>query len=198
MRIRAIFAAILAMVLAGCTGWASEQPLIPSAERDRVGLSGIYQSDTDFVRISSAADAIYLMEDADPTADPDDAQDEPTQVVFDFLRSRAPQDDEGKTDTESDYLLQARWVDDLGEVRYFYTIVTVAGAAGAPSRSFASFDMLCGKATRAFASREQDGFCIFDDYHKLRAAAFDALAWHDDARMEVGKTKYHRADPLVP
>jgi hypothetical protein len=94
--------------------------------------------------------------------------------------------------------LQARWVDDLGEVRYLYTLITVAGAAEAPSGSFVTFDMLCAEATRAFASGQQGDFCIFDDYAKLRAAAFDALEWHDAARMEISRTKYHLVEPLAP
>lgn len=198
MRIRAVVLAIIAIMLAGCSGWASEQPLIPAAERDRVGLSGTYRSEDGWVRITPVADTLYLIEDADPDANVEDADEKPSEVAFDLLRSRVSRDDPADAQPVRDYLLQARQVDDLGDVRYFYTIVTLTGPADAPSASFSTFDMLCADATRAFAVREDDGFCIFDDYRKLRAAAIDALAWHDDARMEISETQYKLVDPSAP
>lgn len=198
MRIRAVVLAIVAIMLAGCSGWASEQPLIPPAERDPVGLSGTYRSETGWVRITPVADTLYMVEDADPDPNREDSDEEPSEVAFDLLRSRVSRDDLGDAEPVRDYLLQARQVDDLGDVRYFYTVVTLTGPADAPSGSFSSFDMLCADATRAFAVREEEGFCIFDDYRKLRAAALDALAWHDDARMEISETQYNLVDPSAP
>lgn len=198
MRIRSVVVAFIAVMLAGCSEWASEQPLIPQAERDPVGLSGTYQSDTDWVRITPIADTLYLMQDAEPDANLEDVSNEPSEVAFDLLRSRVPRDDTGDAEPVRDYLLQVRRVDDLGDVSYFYTIVTLTGPADANSGSFVRFDMLCADATRAFAARAEDGFCIFDDYVKLRAAAFDALVWYDDARMAVEETTFSRVDLAEP
>jgi hypothetical protein len=123
-------------------------------------------------------------------------------VAFDLLRSRRRPAGSPDAEPVRDYLVQLRWEDDLGEVSYLYSIVTIAGAgAGAGDAdpgTVATFDMLCAQATLAFAIREEDGFCIFDDYLKLRAAAFDALAWHDDARIELSETRYRPSEPHAP
>lgn len=198
MRIRAVLLAILALAVAGCSGWASEQPLIPPGERDLVGLSGTYQSASHGVQVTPDGNAIYIMQEADPDSDQGENAEGPFEVAFDLLRSRSPKDGPDKHEPERTYLMQARWEDDLGSVSYFYTIMRVSGGANEPATSFTTFDMLCAEGTKAFASREEDGFCIFDDYRKLRAAAFDALAWQDDARMVIGETQFNRVEQPAP
>lgn len=198
MLIRFVFLAIVAMMFAGCSGWASEKPLLPPAERDSVPLSGTYLSETGQLRITPEKDALYLVQYADRDAEAGDADEEPVEAAFDLLRSRKPQPGNEAAEPERDYLLQIRWDDDRGNIRYLYTIVTITEAFDEQSSSFRYFDMLCAGATRAFAIREEDGFCVFDDYRKLRAAAFDALAWQDDARMGLSETRYYLPEPAEP
>ena len=64
------------------------------------------------------------------------------------------------------------------------------------------YAVLCSKAIEAFAARKEDQICIFDDYARLRAAALDALAWYDDARMALDTSTFRlqrdEADAMPP
>ena len=64
-----------------------------------------------------------------------------------------------------------------------------ARAAGVP---FKSFNVGNAGSSEAFVARKDGEVCIFDDYARLRAAAFDALAWYDDARMAIDTTTWER------
>lgn len=87
---------------------------------------------------------------------------------------------------------------DQGKVVYYYAVVRVEG--GEAAGSFRQYSVLCSKAAEVFAARKENQLCIFDDYARLRAAAFDALAWYDDARMALDTSTFVlqniEADPM--
>jgi len=182
MLLRFMCAAFLAFLLCGCNGWAAETPLIPIAERDPVGLSGAYVADGNEVIVTRGDDGTYLVVEPG-SGDPARA------VAFDLLREEKPREGDLPDRT---YLIEVPVSSDSGRVAYFYQIVRTGGGEGWQSGSFANFRVLCSKSTQAFAAKVEEGVCIFDDYAQLRAAAFDALAWYDDARMEVEITAYAR------
>jgi hypothetical protein len=185
MFLRCLSAAAMMLLLGGCSGWASERALIPAAERDSIGLSGTYVSDDDAITFSPGDDGQYLVTDhpGDGTTG---------RVVFDRLREEIP-DVEAEGDARAQtYLMEVPWTDGEGNTAYFYQIVTIAGSADRTSGAFKQFKVLCSSAARALAARKEKDLCIFDDYARLRAAAFDALAWYDEARMEVATTRFAR------
>ncbi|MFM7405034.1 MAG: hypothetical protein ACKO1N_13305 [Erythrobacter sp.] len=186
----------LILLLGGCAGWVAETRLIPVAERDLPGLQGTYESDDGASGLfSPAEDGLLFLSDAS-------GNDPPAKVAYDMLReeqpeelrwgARALEDNEAATPFRPDrsYLIEVPVEGDEGKVVYYYTIVRVEGSE--PVGSFRQYTVLCSKAAEAFAARKEDKLCIFDDYARLRAAALDALAWYDDARMEVDVTTFNR------
>lgn len=193
MFLRCLFAAAIALLLGGCTGWVAETRLIPVAERDTVGLVGTYVNE-DGAEFLISPDDEGFVRFADPTGRKPSAN-----IAFDMLREEQLetsgialelQTDEEATPAVPDrsYLVEVPLEGDEGKVVYFYAIVQIDSRQ--PAKSFKQYTVLCSKAAKALAARKDDQLCIFDDYARLRAAALDALAWYDDARMTVDTTTF--------
>jgi hypothetical protein len=199
MFLRFGLAAVVALLLGGCTGWVAETQLIPVAERDPIGLTGTFVSDENRVTFSQGEDGYLLVSDPE-------SSDAPIKVAFDLLREEAPVTsaylaEEVEEGSEADsappdrtFLMEVRRENDEGHPEYIYDIVTIGGSDDGASGSFTRFTVLCSKAAQAFAQKVDGEVCIFDDYARLRAAAFDALAWYDDARMAVAATTFSLED----
>jgi hypothetical protein len=78
---------------------------------------------------------------------------------------------------------------DEGITGYQYDLVRIERSPDGAEATLSLFPVRCPGATEAFAARREGDWCVFDDYTRLRAAAFDALAWYDEARMSVEVTK---------
>lgn len=204
MILRCLLAAAMALLLGGCAGWVAETRLIPVAERATVGLAGTYV-DEDGAEFLISPDDEGFVRFADPTG-----RKSPANIAFDMLREEQPETTglalELETDEEAtpsvpdrSYLVEVPLEGDEGKIVYFYAIVRIDSRQ--PARSFKQYTVLCSKAAEARAARKDDQLCIFDDYARLRAAAFDALAWYDDARMAVDTTTWEReaeTDEIAP
>jgi hypothetical protein len=197
LRLGLVVAAVV--LLGGCSGWAAETQLIPVTERDPIGLNGTYVSDENRVTFSQGEEG-YLV-----VSDPQDSAST-INVAFDLLREDAPvasaylteeaEDDSGADSNPPDrtFLMEVRRENDEGQPRYEYDIVTIGGSDDGASGSFTRFQVLCSDAAKALAHKVDGEVCIFNDYNRLRAAAFDALAWYDDARMAVAATTFSREE----
>jgi hypothetical protein len=71
---------------------------------------------------------------------------------------------------------------------YQYAIVRISRSPDGAGASLSLFPLRFATATEALAARRKGDWCVFEDYARLRAAAFDALAWYDEARMGVAAT----------
>lgn len=180
MFMRLLCAAAIALLLGGCSGWASERQLIPVAERDVIDLSGTYNSGEDRMTFMPDEEAYVLV--TDPAG-----KDPPFKLAFDLLREEV---DNAKA--ERAFLIEMPWKNEDGKTAFFYEIAAIAGDADGAAVSFKRFKVGCSKTAEALAKRKEDDLCIFDDYTRLRSAALDALAWHDDARMTVETTEFQR------
>jgi hypothetical protein len=204
MILRCLFAAALAFLLGGCVGWVAETRLIPAAERDPVTLAGVYVgSEAGVIQISPGDKGFVRF--ADPMG-----KEPPADIAFDMLREEQPEplpyateavvdEEAAPPDPDRSYLMEVPIEGDEGKVAYYYAIVRIEG--GEPAGSFKQYTVLCSKAAEAFAARKEDQICIFDDYARLRAAALDALAWHDDARMALDSPTFRlqvEADEMEP
>lgn len=189
MFLRALFAGTIALLLGGCVGWAAESRLIPVAERATVGLAGTYvpEDEGSAVLIAPGKDGFVRL--TDPAGD-----NPPIDVAFDMLREEPPElspyaseptrgEDAAPSAPRRSYLVEFPIEADEGKTVYTYAIVRIDGDQ--PAGSFELFIVLCSKATEALAARKEGKVCIFDNYDSLRAAAMDALAWQDEARMAV-------------
>ena len=189
MFLRCLMSAGMALLLGGCAEWVAETRLIPVAERDTPGLIGRYiGNETGAALIAPGDDGFVRITDLE-------AKDPPANVAFDVLREEplAPaldgtqevdREDYGPPVTGRSFLIEIPMEGDTGKTVYAYGIARVRGSA--PARSFTLYTPLCSKAAEAQAARKEDQACVFDDYARLRAAALDALAWQDEARMEIG------------
>ena len=205
MILRFVFVAAVALLLGGCNGWVAETRLIPVGERDSVGLAGVYIGDEQgAVLIAPGEAGLVRFSDRE-------GREPPTDVAFDLLREERPAPvlytpeevaaDEAAERPEPDrsYLMEIPFEGDEGKIVYYYAIVRIEG--GKPAASFKLYTLLCSKAAAAFAARRDDQICIFDDYGRLRTAALDALAWHDDARMALDSPTFRlqvEADEMAP
>ena len=192
MFLRLLLAACTLLVLGGCQGWRAETRLIPVAERDPIGLEGTYVSDEGKVSITQGQDGLVaaVTKKSDP----------PEQgLAFDFLREEAkllhsdpiPGVEEGEIPPAPDrtYLVESPIANDEGITGYQYDLVRIERSPDGAEATLSLFPVRCPGATEAFAARREGDWCVFDDYTRLRAAAFDALAWYDEARMSVEVTK---------
>ncbi|WP_086607302.1 hypothetical protein [Erythrobacter donghaensis] len=201
MFMRCLLAAGLALLLGGCVGWVAETRLIPVDERDTPGLMGLYVGDEGLSALIAPGDEGFLR-----FSDPDGGGS--SDVAFDLLREEPPRpalfaaeavEDENAAPIVPDrsFLVEFPVEGDEGKTAYAYGIVRVSG--GQPAETFQHYSVLCSKAAEALAARREDRFCIFDDYARLRAAALDALAWQDDARLAVDSNDFtlkSEADPM--
>lgn len=202
MILRCLFAAAVALLLGGCTGWVAETRLIPVAERDPPDLAGLYIGDEQGAALIAPGEAgLVRITDTDQ-------KDRPVDVAFDLLREEPPQPPltpteavEGADDAppvpDRSYLAEFPLEGGEGRIAYVYTIVRVSGSA--PADSITLFNVLCSKAAAGLAARKEDRICIFDDYARLRAAALDALAWQDEARLAADSATFRlevEADPM--
>ncbi len=190
MFLRCLFAAAIALLLGGCTGWAAETRLIPVAARDQAGLVGTYTSGDDQVVFAPGEDGFVRVTNPD-------GKDPGGDIAFAFLREEAPKPsllaealaEEGEEPdvglADRSYLIELPWTTDDGKSTYLYGIVRIAFSAAGTADEVTQFSVICSKAAEKLAARKEAEQCIFDDYARLRAAAFDALAWYDDPRMAV-------------
>ena len=204
---RTLFSAAIALLLGGCAGWWSETRLIPVAARDTAGLAGMYTSGED--RAFFAPTAKVLVRATAPSGKAPDSD-----VALALLREEAPEPSlfEGAETEENEapraivpdrsYLMEIPVENaERGTTAYFYAIARIGFAPDGSADEIKMFSLLCSKATEAFAARKEQQVCIFDDYARLRAAAFDVLAWYDDPRMELDTTEWRResnADDAAP
>lgn len=189
MILRILLAASTLLLLGGCQGWIAETRLIPASERDPIGLDGTYVSDEGSGTITPGRDGLVVM--ASKKSDPSKQE-----LAFDFLREETkplgsvmfePALEEGATPPDADrtYLIESPIESEAGVTGYYYNIVRISRSSDGAEGSLTLFALRCSKATEALAARHEYELCVFDDYARLRAAAFDALAWYDEARMSV-------------
>lgn len=189
MFLRLLLAACTLLLLGGCQGWKAETRLISVAERDPIGLEGTYVSDEGKVRITQGQDGLVVA--VTKKSDP------PEQgLAFDFLREEAeplhsvlfqPALEEGEIPPAPDrtYLMESPIDSEEGVTGYQYDIVRISRSSDGANASLTLFTVRCSTAAEALAAQRDGDWCVFDDYTRLRAAAFDALAWYDEARMSV-------------
>ncbi|MFO6448069.1 hypothetical protein ACLBKU_13115 [Erythrobacter sp. NE805] len=197
MLMRLIFAAVVSLLLGGCQGWMAETRLIPVSERDPIGLDGTYVADgqvADGQKVTIASGPYGFVVSTSKKSDP------PRQeFAFDFLREETnrlhsdpePAIEEGEIPPAPDrtYLMESPIASDKGITGYQYSLVRISRSPDGTEATLSLFPVRCPGATQAFALRREGDWCVFDDYHRLRAAAFDALAWYDEARMSVEVSK---------
>ena len=203
MVLRMMFVAALALLLGGCNGWWSENRLIPVAARDTAGLNGVYASDEE--RVILAPGPQGLVRAVDPAGEAP-----PSETALALLREEAPEpslSEEAAPEAgappqvdrpDKSYLMEIAVEGDQGKSAYIYAIARIAFAEDGTADRITMFTLLCSGASERFAARKEQKACIFDDYERLRAAALDALAWHDDARMEIETTIWDRKGGAEP
>ena len=192
MFLRSLFAACTLLLLGGCQGWKAETRLIPVSERDPIGLEGTYDitdgSEEHKAWVTQGQDGLVVF--ASKKSDP------PKQgLAFDFLREETkrlhsdlePAVEEGEIPPAPDrtYLMESPIGSDGEITGYHYDLVRIERSPDGAEATLSLFPVRCPSATEAFAARRDGDWCVFDDYTRLRAAAFDALAWYDEARMSV-------------
>lgn len=198
MFLRSIAAAAMALLLAGCTGWWSDTRLIPASARDTLGLDGAFVAEDGRIIFSTAGQGFVRA--IDPAG-----EQPPSDIAFAFLRDAPPRPLQSEAAVpeaggpkaegpapviipDRSYLMEIEVSGDDGKAAYTYAIARVDfGDDGSASR-LEVFGLMCSKATEAYAASKEQQACIFDDYARLRAAALDALAWQDDARMPIDST----------
>lgn len=197
MFLRLMFAAAMALLLAGCTGWWSETRLIPVTSRDPAGLSGVYVFNGERTILEPAAQGLVRAKDLG-----DEVPE--GEVALALLRVEAPKPSPSVEDKPEEgaaaqvsqpdhsYLMEIPVPNDNGKSVYTYAIVRIGFGSDGSAETMKVLSPLCAKATEAFAARKEEQLCIFDDYARLRAAAFDALAWYEDARMSLDTTTWER------
>ena len=189
MILRLLLATCTLLLLGGCQGWKAETRLIPVAERDPIGLEGTYVSDEHKVTISPGQDGLVVT--ANKKSKPPQQE-----LAFDFLREEAeplhsvlfqPALVEGEIPPAPDrtYLMESPIDSEEGVTGYQYDIVRISRSSDGANASLTLFTGRCSTAAEALAAQRDGDWCVFDDYARLRAAAFDALAWYDEARMSV-------------
>lgn len=200
MFLRSLLAVSIAFLLSGCTGWWSETRLIPVSARDQAGLAGTFYNDGE--RVTFAPAALGLVRATDPAG-----EQSPSEIAFALLRDEplAPSDFEEATPEMGDeeagtptpvtlpdraYLMEIPFTGEEGKAAYTYAIARIGFADDGSADQIEVFSVLCSKASQAYAASKEQQACIFDDYARLRAAALDALAWQDDARMPVDSTTW--------
>jgi len=205
MFLRSLFAAAMALLLSGCTGWWSETRLIPASARDRAGLDGAYVSGDGRIILSPGEQG--LVRAIDPSG-----EQAPSDIAFALLREEPPRPplfeeavpEAGEPEAEGpapviipdrSYLMEIEVSGEEGKAVYTYAIARIDFADDGSASQLEVFGVLCSKATEAFAARKERKACIFDDYARLRAAALDALAWQDDARMPLDSTTWQAESP---
>lgn len=201
MFLRSLFIAAIAMLLGGCQGWMAETRLIPVSERDPIGLEGTYVAegqavDRQVVTFTPGPEGLVVgtTKKSDPPRQ---------EFAFDFLREETkrlhsdlePPLEEGEIPTAPDrtYLMESAISSDEDITGYRYDLVRIHRSPDGAQATLSLFPIRCRGATGAFAARREGDWCVFDDYIRLRAAAFDALAWYDDARMTVEVSKIELA-----
>jgi hypothetical protein len=203
MFLRSCFIAAIALLLGGCNGWWSEIRLIPVAARDGAGLQGTYAAGEDRMTLVSSAQG--LVRAIDPAG-----EETPSEVALALLQEAAPRPsltEEAAPEADAppsvalpdrDYLMEIAVGGDEGKTAYLYAIARVSYADDGTADRIDVLSPLCSRATETFAARKEQKACIFDNYDRLRAAAFDALAWYDDARMVVDATTWQRENEAQP
>ncbi|HEY6965440.1 MAG TPA: hypothetical protein VI407_09495 [Erythrobacter sp.] len=206
MFLRSLLVAAMALLVSGCAGWWSETRLIPISARDPAGLVGPFTSGEGRMILSPAAQGLVRV--ADP------AGEEPaSDVAFALLREEPPRpsfSEEAEPEAggppsvvipDRSYLMEFEVKGDEGKTAYTYAIARIGFAQDGSADQIETFGLLCSKASERFAARKEQQICIFDDYARLRAAALDALAWQEDARMPLDTTTWQREsepDEIVP
>lgn len=206
MFLRLMFAVAMALLLSGCTGWWSETRLIPVAARETAGLEGAFTTDEGRVIFSPTAQG--MVRAVDPAG-----KEPPSEVALALLREVAPkpslaveaEPEEGELPRvvvpDRSYLMEFSFTSDDGKTAYTYAIGRIRFADDGIADEVEVLGLLCSKAAEKFAARKEEQTCIFDDYARLRAAALDAVAWYEDARMPIETTKWQReaeADDMMP
>jgi hypothetical protein len=202
MFLRPLIAAAMSLLLSGCTGWWSETRLIPVDARDTAGLEGTFASGDAQLTFSPAAQG--LIRATDPAG-----KEPPSEVAFALLREMPPEPsfseeavpdgDEPQasapqpvTVPDRSYLMEIAVAGDDDKTAYTYAIARISFTDDGLADEVELFSLLCSRSSETFAARKEEQLCIFDDYARLRAAAFDALSWYDDARMVLDTTIWQR------
>ena len=115
-------------------------------------------------------------------------------VAFDLLRDDATPEGEDAEPSHRTYLMEVS-VEGEEKRASFYDIIRIDGGDGGATGAFTRFEVLCSDAAKAYAGRVEDKFCVFDNYTRLRAAALDAVAWSDTARMRLSETEFSLLEP---
>jgi hypothetical protein len=186
MILRLIFAIAAALLLSGCTGWWSENRLIPVSARDTAGLAGSW---------ASAGERMILAPTGDHLVKASGSGGVNEGIALALLREEAERDDEQPLRTsgpDRSYLMEVPWTSDDGRTGYLYGLARIGYARDGSAQRMTLFSLVCSRASTKFAARKEKEACVFDNYTRLRDAAFDALAWQEDARMEVASTTWDR------
>ncbi|MCL9999473.1 MAG: hypothetical protein NBV68_08830 [Erythrobacter sp.] len=179
-------ATAVALLLTGCGGWTATRQLIAEEQRDSIGLSGDYQSSERFLRITLEGNNLYTI-----TMQGIGSDGEPERVTaaFDFIRSDRSGDDQDGYSYDNFYLMEIPRTDDDGNVSYAYEIVRSSYTDQDRNPTFSQFEVICSGATAQIATGGENG-CAFTDHAALRAAALDAMAWADEARMRIYEEQF--------
>lgn len=188
---RILLGVVCALALSGCDGWTANRQLIPEEQRDNIGLSGAYESSESYLDITPLGGNAYRIEAQAIGAE---EVEELAGVAFDLIRSERNGDDQDGYAYENTYLMEVPRRDDQGKITYAYEIVRSTYTDQDRNPTFTQFKVACSRAAQAIATGDEDG-CVFADYAEVRTAALDALAWAEDARMQLQREQFFPRAP---
>lgn len=182
--------AACALLVAGCDEWTSASQLIAPSERDDIGLSGVYENDAVTMTVTPLAERRYRLTYDDGSGETIAGAPKDVRAAFDLLRSQPLVGEDGSVEGyRNTYLIEFERPSDNGPPRYAYDILVVESGG-----FIEDFNVRCSRATQAIIGQtDESAGCEFTSYAQLRAAAADALAWADDARMEIRRDSFVRS-----
>lgn len=180
-----------ALLLAGCDQWTAATQLIAPAERDEIGVAGAFESGEVTMTVTPLSGRRYRIVYDDGSGQQPAGGANDVRAAFDLLRSQPVTGEDGRVSGyRNTFLIEIERPAEEGPSGFAYDIIVI------DSDGFIEdYDVQCSAATVAIIGAEEEGGgCAFTTYGQLRAAAADALAWADDARMAIKSQSFAPAE----